>query len=239
MKTRRYFIIFALTISIGAVFVFLYQQNNSNHTAPANADPQNTEIIEGEDPVIKIPLEGGKEFSFQLEDIPILQNYISGSSTPKLDIQRLTATSVIQDEHKQVILLHFSCGNKMCSHILVEKENEKITSINVEESSIFQTTKITDDQYYLGIKFGRNEGNINFNNIVLIDLKTFKVVPFQESNYLNYSYPILSYRFYDKSVILTIPDINKPTKEAIINWIESGKKDKKIKEVKVYLKKIE
>ncbi|MGG4495649.1 hypothetical protein [Brevibacillus reuszeri] len=182
-----------------------------------------------------------KEHRVPIDKIPSLNDYLSQytSVERKQEIERIIVTPFNSEKNGVFADVGYSCGTKTCNHVLIQVENDDIRTFILDQVSIFQRAIFSDDEKYLAILFGRNEGNELVRNILyIVDIEKLERIQINNSNEVinqrisvdSYIWPITEFKWLDnRTVELSVADINDSSYESVAKWFKENGPVKKIK----------
>ncbi|QOS98126.1 hypothetical protein JNUCC42_16570 [Brevibacterium sp. JNUCC-42] len=174
-------------ILLGVLQFFVASQSIEEPTVGTGAPPeylsiQDLDNITFEDyssktKTIKIPIKSIPEFNeiySELED----------DKQKKAELGVATRGIILsEDKDTTYLLLKYQCGVKLCDTILLKKENEKITTLPINEKFLFAGYQLSSDKKSLALSYITIH-YVDFHNsdkvyktytVYIVDLPTFKI----------------------------------------------------------------
>lgn len=217
MKKYLFFSLFLIIVLI--VSCTDNMESDIEHVIP---DPENTksepELIkeETEDDVeeyIEFFLDD-EQVTINLRAMPILNNYLQGTSNRRKTIEEMELTRIYSDE-ESIYLLEFSCNNALCSYIVLNQNREN-PSFLVADLARMLEIKVSPDKSKLLFLFERDTGPSQaLKDIVVIDIEDWSQLPLvnetTDEQILNYKWPLKEVEWLDDETISVIrPDSIEP-----------------------------
>lgn len=175
-----------------------------------------------------------KEYKVPIDKIPSLNDYLSQytSVERKQEIARMIVTPFQSKQNGLFVDVGYSCGTKICDHTLIQMENNYIKTLPLDQASIFQRALFSDDEKYLAILLGRNEGNeMVRNNLYIVDTDKLERIQINNSNDVinqlisvdSFIWPMIEFNWLDnRTMQLTVADINDSSYESVAKWFKEN-----------------
>ncbi|SFB35227.1 hypothetical protein SAMN04488072_11824 [Lentibacillus halodurans] len=169
-----------------------------------------------------------EEIMINLKMVPILDSYLQAAENRWQAIAEMTLEPIITAD-KDLYLLEFSCQEKLCSYLLLDRTEEKNKAYLIADlAELFQKTISPDDTKVL-FHFNREQSShLPYSDFTVIDLEKWELIPLdiheEEQVMLDYTWPILNVEWIgNNNLSVTIPDIAEPTPENIKQWQDTEK----------------
>ncbi|WP_312110567.1 hypothetical protein [Brevibacillus reuszeri] len=180
---------------------------------------------------IRIPFDS-KQVSIAVDDIPALHEYLKDYDQEKWQVElgRIFTQTIPSETAGMLADIGYSCGTKLCSHVLVQLKDDQTKTLPLLEGSIFQAAYFSPDESKLAILLGRNEGtDIIRNHVVFVDVSKLEEINIPEPKQSelvkqlvspdSFHWPIRNLKWLDnQSVSLTVPELEDSSYEALSNW---------------------
>ncbi|MRH41855.1 hypothetical protein GH741_04105 [Aquibacillus halophilus] len=176
-----------------------------------------------------------EQVTINLEEVDILKEYLSGVSDTQQQISNMKLTPINLQLNETLYLLQFSCYNDNCSYLLLD-QNEDGRSFLVSDLSKLLKFSLSEENNKLLMIFRRvsivNETLIQKDNLVVMDIDSWVKLPYSSSTgekfTNNYQTPILDAIWNeDDSITVTVPNVDSPTEENLMEWYNSSEKSTK------------
>jgi len=150
-----------------------------------------------------------EQVTINLPGLPILNNYLQGSSNRKQATEEMNLTRIYSDEEK-IYLLEFSCNDSLCSYIILNQHRDN-PSFLIADLARLSETKISPDTSKLLFLFERDSGpSEKLKNIVVIDIYNWNRLQLVNETtadpILDYKWPLNNVEWIDDDTI----SVNKP-----------------------------
>ncbi|MBM7572194.1 hypothetical protein [Aquibacillus albus] len=188
-----------------------------------------------------------------LDGVSILKQYLSNVDNKRYVINKMLLTPLEIPEYESLYLLQFSCENNACSYLLLDQKDEG-RSYLVADLAKFRSAIPSQDGNKLVLVFTRSDDGLTTNKVVPLDIndwETLKLEPFvsddpdkeakrrigdsedveikEELVFTDYRWPISLVKWKDnETLVVTVPDIEKPNKKSLKEWSESEKYTREI-----------
>ncbi|WP_409271247.1 hypothetical protein V1499_17760 [Neobacillus sp. SCS-31] len=193
------------------------EYHDTNHLKNSKDDSltskQETELF------LKIELQDENLLNISVDKVAVLNSYLEQFEDKENELNRMQGKYLFTYNQKDYILLNYSCGSKLCNHLLLEHNEGKIQSLEMAELSFMQDSKLNNE--YIAFLFGKNEGSdVLRNQVVIVDLKRFReIFPPDDLIILrSFEYPIPMIEWHDGNLIANVANITDTSYESLKEW---------------------
>ncbi|MGG1660514.1 hypothetical protein [Brevibacillus sp. NRS-1366] len=171
-----------------------------------------------------------KQIKVSVDQIPSLREYLIqyDAAQRQEELERIVIRSFASETVGLFADISYSCGVKLCNHVLIQIKNDEIKTLPFGSSSIFQKALFSPDEKMLGIVLGRNEGTeLVRNNLFVVDIKRLEAAKVAcSSDVVNqlvevdsFIWPIHLIQWLDnKTLEVTVPQLNDSSYDALVTW---------------------
>jgi hypothetical protein len=145
-----------------------------------------------------------EQVTINLRGLPILNNYLQGSSNRKQAIEEMDLTRIYSDEEK-IYLLEFSCNDSLCSYIILNQHRDN-PSFLIADLARLSETRISPETSKLLFLFERDSGPSEMlKDIVVIDVDNWERLQLVNETtadpILDYKWPLSDVEWVDDDTI--------------------------------------
>ncbi|MCH1627984.1 hypothetical protein [Fredinandcohnia quinoae] len=176
----------------------------------------------------------GQKYIVPIHSIPEFEQYLSEIEDPLLELERTSYNFLnIESESEKYVAFQYSCGNKLCSTILIKIVESDITSFPIGYGILMDYKQSPSNKNVI-FRFGVNEGGgVLRNNLVVIDLKMLKPLSSPSVDTEQYfndpQWPITEYGWInDEEFMIQIADIENSDYETLLKWSEGERSTKEV-----------
>jgi hypothetical protein len=217
MKKHLFFSLFLMTLfivsctSVESDIEDVISDPENQKTAPELIEEQ-TEDDEPEE-YIEFYLDD-EQVTINLRGMPILNNYLQGSSDRKQSIEEMDLTRVYSDE-ENIYMLEFSCKDNLCSYIILNQNRDNPSFLIADLAKALET-KLSPDESKLLFLFERDAGpSEELKDLVVIDIRNWNRLQLVNETtadpILEYKWPLKEVEWQDDETISVIkPDSIEP-----------------------------
>ncbi|MED1856007.1 hypothetical protein [Brevibacillus reuszeri] len=205
-----------------------------------NPAPSETLSEEMKDEIM-VPFDS-KQVSIAVDDIPALREYLKEFDQEKrqIELSRIYTQAIPSESAGMLADIGYSCGTKLCSHVLVQLKDDQTKTLPLCEGSIFQAAYFSPDESKLAVLLGRNEGaDIIRNHVVFVDVSKLEEINIPEQKQServkqlvspdSFHWPIRDLKWLDdQSVSLTVPELEDSSYETLANWNKTNGPSKEV-----------
>ncbi|RDU36979.1 hypothetical protein DRW41_09790 [Neobacillus piezotolerans] len=184
-----------------------------------NSKEDSLKANQKKDLYLQIGLPGEKLLNISVDKVPVLNSYLEQFEDKKNELNRMQGKYLFTYNQKDYILLNYSCGTKLCNHLLLEHNEGKLQSLEMAELSFMQDSKLNNN--YIAFLFGKSEGaDVLRNQVIIVDLKRFQeIFPPDDLKILcSFEFPIQKIEWNDGALIANVANITDSTYEGLKEW---------------------
>lgn len=201
--------------------------SNSEKTNPSETTDSDSPDSEEKWPTIEVERPNMEPLHVSLDLLPEVKNALKETNdTP----DRLNTTYLFERNYEYFIL-GYSCGSTMCNWVLVEYDPTLDSARTLDLSVFAGGHEFINRDSYLAIKFAERQGTeIVTHHIVVVDLKNWSLIspPEEIRNFVQSNYPIPEIEQKDKTLYISVADIQNPSYDTLFEWWQSDKKPVRI-----------
>ncbi|GGM20056.1 hypothetical protein GCM10011351_02370 [Paraliobacillus quinghaiensis] len=167
-----------------------------------------------------------------LNQVPILKNYLSQIKSQTNAINNMELTRVDTTSRDSLYLLAFACQELSCSYLLLDTDQGN--SFLLADMSNFSSVKTSPDQTKLLFQFMRNTSDQTWqkHKLAVFDIEKWESISLKSESNISlgvFSWPIQEIEWKDDSTVLaTIPAVEEPTSQIITDWLKSDQVTREI-----------
>ncbi|WP_430786294.1 hypothetical protein VBD025_13420 [Virgibacillus flavescens] len=233
---KKYLFLIGITIAFVLFACQKEEQVIVKKEASATATEDEPELVEQSDDdevdeLIEFILPDEKVM-INLEMVPILNAYLHASQDRAKAVESMVLTP-IQYNESYLYLLKFSCADKSCSYLLLNKKegNQAYLVADIAQNN---GIKLSQDHSKILLQFSRNVSNkMGTSTIVVVDIQKWELLSLTNSTndleVLNYQWPILDVNWIDnESIRVIIPEVREASSKQHSDENETPQKTQEI-----------
>lgn len=165
--------------------------------------------------------------TLSIDQIPILSNYLAQHANRNQAIQDMKLIKILPDDYDSLFLLSFACEDQSCSYLFLNTELLQ-SQLLADQANLVKVEPSPDLSKVLFI-FERNLADKpwNLSKLIVYDIENWDEVTLTEDQTEKISlhafrWPIFNAEWVnDDEIKLSLPDIDKPSPQALKEWSET------------------